>query len=148
MTGVERRWTGLVLSSFSGCSAAGFTVAEGPLEEGKVDYVAAAACFAGAASEKARLGFRLAVLLAWTAPLWLGRRFAMMGSLDAEERSAVLDAMSRHRFFFVRELCLLLKLIACMAIFRSPAARARSGFDRPEVSKPALVVIGHEEEAA
>jgi hypothetical protein len=147
MTGVERRWTGLVLSSFSG-SAAGFTVAEGPLSEGKVDYLSAASCFAGAASEKARLGFRVAVLLAWTAPLWMGRRFGMMGSLDAEERSAVLDAMSRHRFFFVRELCLLLKLIACMAIFRSPAARVRSGFDRPEPeAKRALSVIGSEEAA-
>jgi hypothetical protein len=143
MTGVEQRWTGLVLSSFSG-STAGFTVVEGPLSEGKVDYVAAATCFAGAASEKARLGFRVAVLLAWTAPLWLGRRFAVMGSLGAEERSAVLDAMSRHRFFVVRELCLLLKLIACMAIFRSPAARVRSGFDRPAAEKRALSVIGRE----
>lgn len=146
MTGVERRWTGLVLSSFSG-STAGFTVAEGPLAEGKVDYVSAADCFEGAASEKARLGFRVAVLLAWTAPLWMGRRFGTMGSLDAEERSAVLDAMSRHRFFFVRELCLLLKLIACMAIFRSPESRARSGFDRPQISKRALSVIGSEEAA-
>jgi hypothetical protein len=118
----------VVLSSFSGSDGgqAGFTVAEG-----EVDYASAAARFAGAASEKARLGFRVAVLLAWTAPLWMGRRLAMMGSLGREERSAVLDEMSRHRFFFVRELCLLLKLVACMAIFRSPAARARTGFDRP-----------------
>ena len=37
--------------------------------------------------------------------------------------------MSSHRVFIVRELSLLLKLIACMAVFRSTEARERSGYD-------------------
>jgi hypothetical protein len=142
MGGLERRWTALVLSSFAG-SDAGFTV-----RPDEVDYVAGAQRFASAASEKARLGLRVAIVLAFTAPLWMGRNLGTLASLPREERSHVLDAMSRHRFFFVRELCLLLKLVACMAIFRSPAARARSGFDRPESTtteaKRSLTVVREE----
>jgi hypothetical protein len=129
MGGLEQRWTELVLSSFAG-SDAGFAV-----RPEEVDYVAGAQRFMGAASDKARLGLRFAVLLAITAPLWMCGRFRSLGGLPREERSRLLDAMSRHRVFFVRELCLLLKLVACMAIFRSPAARARSGFDRPDAAQ-------------
>ena len=51
--------------------------------------------------------------------------------------------------FFVRELCLLLKLIACMAIFRTPGMRERTDYDAPpevrEASKRrALPVLRHE----
>lgn len=138
MIAVEQRWTRLVLSSFAG-SSAGFTV-----REDEVDYLAGAQRFMSAASEKACLGLRLAVVLVMTAPLWLWGRFTSLASLAPEERSRLMDELSHHRFFPVRELCLLLKLVACMAIFRSPAARARSGFDRPE--RRALTVV-HEEAA-
>ncbi len=137
MIALERRWMRLVLSSFAG-SSAGFTV-----REDEVDYLAAAERFMSAASEKASLGLRVAVLMVMTAPLWMWGRLKTLGGLSAEERSRLLDEMLRHRFFAVRELCLLLKLVACMGIFRSSAARARSGFDRPERSLP----VRHEEAA-
>ena len=39
---------------------------------------------------------------------------------------------SPHHIEAIRELCLLLKVVACLAIFRSSEARARSGYDRPQ----------------
>ncbi|HEY8430351.1 MAG TPA: hypothetical protein VIL20_18350 [Sandaracinaceae bacterium] len=125
MTGIEREWTGLVLSSFAG-SSAGLTV-----DEGEVDYVASALRFTSAASRKACLGLRVAIVMVMTAPLWMWGRLTSLRGLTREERSDLLDQMLRHRVFFVRELCLLLKLVACMAIFRSPAMREKSGFDAP-----------------
>ncbi len=136
MTGVEQGWTRLVLSCFAG-SGTGFTV-----EEGEVDYLAGAQRFLSAASDKAGLGLRVAIVMVMTAPVWMLGRLTSLRGLSREERSALLDRMLSHRVFFVRELCLLLKLVACMAIFRSPAARARSGFDAP--SKRSLAVLREE----
>lgn len=133
MTGLERRWMRVVLSSFAG-SSAGFTV-----RDEEVDYVAAAERFMSEASEKACLGLRLAVLMVMTAPLWMWGRMKSLSGLAPDARSELLDELLRHRFFAVRELCLLLKLVACMGIFRSGAARARTGFDRPE--RRPLVVL-------
>jgi hypothetical protein len=130
LTRLEVFWAGLVLPSFAG-SDAGFTV-----REGEVDYLAGLARFMGSASEKAKLGIRFAFFLAVTTPLWVGGRLRGFASLSLAERSEHLDAMSRHRIFLVRELCLLLKLIACMAIFRTPTTRERTGYDG-EVSREA-----------
>ncbi len=123
LTRLEARWASLVLPSFAGTSH-GFTVGEG-----EVDYLSGLARFMGAASQKAQLGVRFAFLLAVTTPLWIGGRLRGFASMSLVERSELLEAMSRHRIFLVRELCLLLKLIACMAIFRVPQTRARSGYD-------------------
>lgn len=141
MGGLERTWTELVLSSFAGADA-GLTV-----RPDEVDYAASTQRFLSAASDKARLGLRVGLFLAVTAPVWMWGRLGGLGSLPPEERSRLLDEMLRHRVFFVRELCLLLKLVACFAIFRSSAVRARSGFDRPDVAvggaadKRALTVL-------
>jgi hypothetical protein len=131
LTRLEVFWAGLVLPSFAG-SGAGFTV-----REGEVDYLAGLARFMGSASEKAKLGIRFAFFLAVTTPVWIGGRLRGFASLSPEERSEHLDAMSRHRIFLVRELCLLLKLIACMAIFRAPTTRERTGYDGDPAREPA-----------
>lgn len=139
LTRLEVSWAGLVLPSFAG-SRSGFTV-----NEGEVDYLAGLARFMGTASEKAKLGIRFAFFLVVTAPVWVGGRWRGFASLDAEERAGLLDALSRHRIFLVRELCLLLKLIACMAIFRSPHARERTGYDGAmprRVARVALPILG------
>ncbi len=136
MIALERRWMRVVLSSFAG-SSEGFTV-----RPDEVDYLDGAQRFLRAASEKAALGLRFAVLMATTAPFWMWGRFCGLSALPPEERSRLLDELLRHRFFFVRELGLLLKLVACMAIFRSPEARARTGFDRP--ARGALNVLPRE----
>lgn len=131
LTRLETFWAGLVLPSFAG-SSHGFTV-----NEGEVDYLDGLARFMSKASDKACLGIRVAFLLAVTAPIWITGRFTGFASLTAEERAEVMDRMSRHSFFFVRELCLLLKLIACMAIFRARSTRERTGYDGDEREKRA-----------
>jgi hypothetical protein len=125
MFSFERKWAVLVLSSFAGANE-GFTV-----RQDEVDYLAGLQIFLRAGSEKAGLGVRVAIAMAMIAPLWAWGRFCTMRSLSATERSELLAALLKHRFFAVRELCLLLKVIACMAIFRSMSALARSGYDRP-----------------
>lgn len=96
---------------------------------GEVDWDLGVARFLERASTKGRLGVRVGLLLVVTAPLWLWGRLRSGASLAAEERARLLDAMLSHRFFFVRELTLLLKLVACMALFRVEDVRARSGYD-------------------
>jgi hypothetical protein len=134
MLAIERSWATLVLSSFAGSSHA-FRAG------GDVDYFAAAARFMDAASEKACLGLRLAVLIAVTAPFWMWGRLRALSSFSPEERSRLLDELLRHRIFFVRELVLLLKLVACMAIFRSAEASDRVNFGG---RKKKLLVVGEE----
>lgn len=126
LTRLETFWASLVLPSFAG-TGHGFTVAEN-----EVDYLDGLGRFMEKASDKACLGIRVAFLLAVTAPLWITGRFTGFASLTPAERSDVLDKMSRHSVFFVRELCLLLKLIACLAIFRQKSTRERSGYDGNE----------------
>ena len=146
MSGIELRWASIVLAGFA--SGRGSFA----LGEGEVDYASALRRFTGAASDKARLGLRVAVLLAMTAPLWMWGRLRSLSSCAPEERGRVLDEMLRHRIYFVRELCLLLKLVACMAIFRGDAPRARTNYDRPPVVAAAaapvrLVVLRTKSEA-
>lgn len=131
MLAIERKWARVVLSSFAGSS-------EGFVPDDDVDYVDAALKFTRAGSEKAALGLRFAVFMVVTAPLWTWGRLRRLSSLSAEERSRLMDELLRHRFFFVRELVLLLKLVACMAIFRSAEARARSTYDRPTRGLPVV----------
>lgn len=121
---IERSWASVILPSFAGAPS-GALVAS-PSE---VDYPAAFERFMGKATPKARFGIRVALLLVMSAPLWLTFRPRSFRSLDPEARSALLDRLLEHPIFFVRELCLLVKLAACMAIFRSHEARARSGYD-------------------
>jgi len=123
MTRLELFWASLVLPSFAGTEH-GFR-----MREGDVDYLDGLARFMRAAGVKARLGVRFAFFLAVTAPLWLGGKMSGFSSLSRSERGELLNRMSSHRVFIVRELSLLLKLIACMALFRSTEARERSGYD-------------------
>jgi hypothetical protein len=125
MFSFEQRWTHIVMTGFAGSS-------DGFRPDDDVDYVDGAKRFMSAASDKACLGLRFAVVLALTSPIWMCGRMSTLTGLSPVDRSLVLDRMGRHSVFFVRELCLLLKLVACMAIFRSAAARERSGFDRQE----------------
>jgi hypothetical protein len=137
LTSLETFWARNVLSSFTGAST-GFTV-----EAGEVDYVEGLRRFMATASDKACLGIRVAFLLVVTSPLWAMGRFARFSRLSATDRAALMDRLLSHRFFFVRELCLLLKLIACMAIFRVEGTRARTSYD-PAPRKRSLAVLRDE----
>ena len=73
-----------------------------------------------------------------------GAMRASAARLSPEERARLLDALLAHRFYAIRELALLLKLVACMTLFRSTRLRAATGFD-PAPATPAdsgaLVVL-------
>ena len=90
--------------------------------------------FMRAASAKARLGIRASLVIVWLAPVWMWGRLATLTTLAPAQRGALLDEMSRHRIFLIREMCLLLKLCACLAMFRDPEVRERSGYDPAPVS--------------
>jgi hypothetical protein len=134
LTRLETFWARLVLPSFTGTSH-GFVA-----PDTEVDYLEGLRRFMSKASDKANLGIRVAFFLAVTTPFWLGGRLKGFASLTPVERSELLDRMSHHRVFFVRELCLLLKLIACMAIFRVPGTRERTGYDGLERERRAAGV--------
>jgi hypothetical protein len=61
-------------------------------------------------------------------------RFASLAGVSPEDRAKFMERLLAHPIFFVRELTLLLKLVACLAIFRSEDARARTDYDRPAES--------------
>ena len=120
MFAIERRWMNGVMEGWAPGVA--------------VDWSAGVERFLERASAKGRLGVRVGLLLALTAPLWLWGRLRAATSLRAEERARLLDQMLSHRFFFVRELTLLLKLVGCMALFAASDLRAKSGYDPAEVA--------------
>jgi hypothetical protein len=119
-------WATMVLSSFAPAGPGGLVE-----RNDEVDWGGAWTRFVSSLNAKARLGARLALLIALTAPLWTMGRLASLGSLRVEERSRVLGSMLSHRFYLFRELTLMLKVCACLAMFRTPEVRARTSYDRP-----------------
>jgi len=66
-----------------------------------------------------RFGFRVAVaLLTWLAFVQRGRPFHR---LSADQQDAWLASASRSRFWSIRQLVNVVKLIACFACFNDPA---------------------------
>lgn len=127
----ERRWAQHLLSAFAPPSSEGLS--PGPSE---VDYLAVLARMRRQASPLAALGLRIAVWVAALAPLWRWGRLATITKLAAERRVELLRELLGHRLFAVRELTLLLKLCAAMALLGSPSVRARSGYDPLQSERP------------
>jgi hypothetical protein len=125
LTPLERRWAVDLLRAF-----APETTGEGlvPLP-GEVDYLATFDRMRARATRLAALGLRAAVWLIALTPLWQRGRFATMSALPVQARAEKLAELLAHRLFIVRELALLLKLCAAMALFASPSVRARSAYD-------------------
>ena len=111
----ERRWTHAVMSGFA--------------PDEPIDWALGVERFLQRANLTGRLGVRLGVLLAVTAPLWCWGRLRSAMGLDAADRARLLEALLSHRIYAVRELALLLKLVACMALFQRSGVRAGSGYD-------------------
>src|SRR4051812_48368100 len=59
-------------------------------------------------------GFRLALWVAWLAPLFVLRRARLFGGLSRGERLAVLERLRRSDVYAIRELPNLLKTAACL----------------------------------
>lgn len=97
---------------------------------GEVDYLRSVHRMMEASTGMARLGIHLGLFIAMWSPLWMLGRLRTMKSLPIDERSDIIGKLLRHRVFFVRELMLLLKIGASMALLGTPSVRARSNYDR------------------
>ncbi|MFK7989119.1 MAG: hypothetical protein AB8I08_24080 [Sandaracinaceae bacterium] len=135
MQGIERRWGTTVLSGFA---PSGAQMAPMP---GEIDWARGLDDFLDRASFEGRWAVRLGLLMAMTAPVWLWGRLRSAARLSEAERARLLDALLAHRFYAVRELALLLKLVACMTLFRSARLRGLSGYDPAPSAKRALAVL-------
>ena len=127
MLAFERTWAVAILEGFAPSDGPGLAPAAG-----EVDYLRAIQKMMHASTGVAAFGLRMAVWIAALAPMWLLGRATTIRSLAPARRAELLGRLLAHRFFLVRELTLLLKLGACMAIFARPALRERSGYDRHE----------------
>jgi hypothetical protein len=138
MMGFERRWARHVLAAFAPIGGPGLA----PLQD-EVDYESALRRMMRGASPLAAAGMRLALWIAALAPIWLWGRVTTVTRLAVERRPELLRQLLGHRAFAVRELTLLLKLCAAMALLGTPSVRARSGYDdvpvRPITVRPAPV---------
>ncbi|HJL18835.1 MAG TPA: hypothetical protein RMH99_24445 [Sandaracinaceae bacterium LLY-WYZ-13_1] len=126
MFAFERRWAAAILGGFAPSAGPGLAPAEG-----EVDWARGVRRFLARASAKGRLGVRVGLLLVVTAPIWGRGRLRSAVHLPPDERAALLEELLAHRFFVVRELCLLLKLVACMTLFTAPGMRERVAYDPP-----------------
>jgi hypothetical protein len=146
MLGFEDRWAQATLEAYAPYGADGLSPTIG-----EVDYLGWFETMRVKAPFLAGLGLRLAIWLIALSPMWHLGRARLFASLPILDRAALLDRLLVHRFFAIRELSLLLKIQASMALFATPTVRARSGYDRarraarpvalPVVDSPAEVSI-------
>lgn len=124
MTALERRWAVDLLSAFAPVGGTGLA----PLD-GEVDYLGVLETMHRNATRLAALGLRAAIWLLALAPIWTGRSLRTISGLPRAARASLLAELLVHRTFAVRELSLLLKLCASMALLGTRSVRARSGYD-------------------
>lgn len=124
MTRLTTKWASLVLSGFAQPTAAGLTVMPN-----EVDYATTFRRLLRGSTRLAALGLLLGLGLAVLAPLWKWGRFTTFAGLSPVDRATLLGELLRHPWFAVRELTLLLKLAAALALLGTPSVRARSGYD-------------------
>lgn len=134
MTRFERRWAADLLSAFAPESALDSersghkSIGLSPLP-GEVDYLAMFDRMRAGATRLAALGLRAALWIVALAPVWQRGVPRSLSALSVQERATKLGELLVHRSFIVRELTLLLKLCASMALFASKSVRARSAYD-------------------
>jgi hypothetical protein len=130
MLSFERRWARSLLSGFAPVGGPGLA----PLRD-EVDYEGVLVRMMREATPLAALGLRAAVWVGALAPLWLWGKLSTISKLAHERRPDLLRALLGHRVFVVRELALLLKLCAAMALLGTPSVRMRSGYDHVKAAK-------------
>lgn len=96
---------------------------------GEVDYVGTFCTLNAPAGPKVRYGIRAAVALLALSPVWHKRQLATIDALGPEERTMLIDELSRHPLQLVRELTLLMKVQTSMALLGVSSVRSRSGYD-------------------
>jgi hypothetical protein len=132
MTRLEQDWAADVLTAFTLNGAPGLQAAPG-----EVDYLGALRRMRRNSTALAAFGLRIAVWMVAFAPVLLFGRWALFSRLARREQSELLTRLLVHKHMLVRELALLLKLTAAMALLGTASVRARSGYDdhapRPRV---------------
>jgi hypothetical protein len=134
MTNWENTWATEVLSAFTQ-EGAGLTPTAG-----EVDYLRTFARMRAGSTKLAAFGLRAALWMVVLAPLWFFGRLATFSRLARRERSELIGRLLVHDSFAVRELTMLLKLTAAMALLGTSSVRARSGYD--DALKPAAIASG------
>jgi hypothetical protein len=125
MTRWEQSWAADVLGSFAPAGSGGGLT---PLP-GEVDYLATMRRMVQSSTPLAGFGLRVALWMVVFAPFWLLGRWVTFSKLALRDRVELLSRLLRHTSFVVRELSLLLKLTAAIALLGTPSVRARSGYD-------------------
>lgn len=94
------------------------------------------------APAETRLGLRLAIQVAiwWPVPT----RLRPLPLLAREERSLVLERLSRSRIYLLREVANLFKVLACFAVAALPEVQAAMGVARTDPDPPPWVVPRHD----
>ena len=143
MTRWELSWAVEVLAAFapSSTEVRGGGGRELAPRDGEVDYLRTWRRMVRGSTPLARLGLRAGLWMVTFAPIWLLGRFATFSELARAERTELLSRLLRHKGLFVRELSLLLKFAAAVALLGTPSVRARSGYDN--VQTTASVVRDH-----
>jgi len=127
LSSIERALAPVVLSSFAPLATPGGLC----ISPGEVDWAEGLERFLKNASDKARLGIAVSLVAFFFSPLFVLGRFRTLARASATERAAAMERLLDHRFFLVREMALLVKLVACMAMFRVSSLRERTNYDDP-----------------
>ena len=83
------------------------------------------------------LGFRLFLWFVALAPPWTIGRMTSFGRLSEGERWRVLDSMKVSRVYFVREVPLFFKALACFAVLSAPAIQTAFLLQPADTDPPA-----------
>lgn len=145
MTRWEHAWATDVLAAFAPAPADGKSLASVRPDratalaprEGEVDYLRVFRRMIAGSTPLAGIGLRFALWMVALAPMWLWGRFATFSELARTERTELLSRLLSHTSGVVRELSLLLKFTAAVALLGTPSVRERSGYDNPQLSAAA-----------
>jgi hypothetical protein len=92
--------------------------------------------FAGAPSQ-VRWGVRLAAWFITFYPLCWRLKCRTFHRLSAQDQEACLMSLGASRFYMIREIPMLLKIVSAMGIFGLPAQQTRLGAKIPDREPPA-----------
>lgn len=138
MNAIEREWAEAVLSGFLVGDMPQGAGSPPPLEG--VDFPGAIQSLVTHGNPVASIGVRAALAIVATSPIWHWKQARTMVDLTPAERSALLTELVSDPRFAVRELAVLMKIQASMALFKSTAVRTWSGYGR-DASRRQLSVL-------
>ena len=135
MIELEKQFVDAVLGAFA---VGGSPIAPRP---GEVDYVGTIETLVTHSNPVGRIGVYGALWLVATGPMWLWRRPETILALTPDDRARLVEELVNHEQFAVREMALLMKIQAGMAIMGTASVRARTDYDVPRSPKRRLGVL-------